>query len=168
MSEIINLIENNPDSHVYAKAVNILSRKLETDYSFIMQVWNHEMPQDTKYEKILISTSDESHQVPSQANDPSFVHIFKQYVPMEDANNPSATIRKKFTALQTIHKVTPMPLCHLEGVKDLGIPILEREYDSIDVPLFHPSYHKTLFVRFVSRHRSSTAILKSTLLYGSY
>jgi hypothetical protein len=129
MSEIINLVESNPDSHVYAEAVNILSRKLETDYSFIFQVWDHEMPQDTKYEKILISTSDEAHQIPSQANDPSFVHIFKQYVPMEDANDPSATISKRFMEIQTINKVTPLPLCHLEGVKDLGIPILEREYD---------------------------------------
>ena len=98
MSEIINLVESNPDSHVYVEAVNILSRKLETDYSFIFQVWDHEMPQDTKYEKILISTSDEAHQIPSQANDPSFVHIFKQYVPMEDANDPSATISKRFMA----------------------------------------------------------------------
>ena len=55
MSEVINLIEQNPDSYMYKEAVEILSKKLKNDYSFILQVWNHEMPKETKYPKILIS-----------------------------------------------------------------------------------------------------------------
>ena len=121
MSEVINLIKDNPDSHVYSKAANILSQSLQEDYSFVIQVWDHEMPQDTKHKKILISTSDEAHKVPSQVDDSGFAHIFKQYAPMADANNPSS--------IQEIRGVTPIPLCHLEGVKNNGIPILEREYD---------------------------------------
>lgn len=159
MSEIINLIENNPDSHVYTEAVSILSRKLKTDYSFIIQVWNHEIPQDTKYGKILISTSDESHQIPSQKNDSSFVHIFKQYVPMEDANNPSAT--------QTINKVTPIPLCHLEGVKDLGIPILEREYDWSWMGQYDP-YRRVDFKIAVDNLCQNTNLTNKVLWYEGW
>jgi|TARA_R110002012_G_scaffold260919_2_gene442697 hypothetical protein len=122
MSEIINLIKKNPDSHIYAEAVEILSSLLGAkNYSFILQVWNHEIPQDTKYPKVLISTSDEIHGIPDQVEDESFVHIFKQYAPMEHPNHGHSVV--------SVDKVSPIPLCNLEGVVNQNIPINEREYD---------------------------------------
>ena len=121
MSEILNLIKKNPDSHVYSKAAEILSKKLNTDYSFVIQVWDHEMPQKTKYKKILISTSDEAHQIPKESNDDSFAYIFKQYIPMSNPNIPHS--------VKDFENVSAIPLCHLEGVKNLDIPINQRAYD---------------------------------------
>ena len=117
MSEVINLIKNNPDSYVYLEAVEILCKKLDCDYSFILQIWDHDIPKDTKYPKILISTSDEAHRLPVQASDPSFVHIFKQYIPMCEG------------AIMKVNNVSPLPLCHLDGFKNHNIPISERQYD---------------------------------------
>lgn len=121
MSEIINLIEDSPDSHIYAEAAEILSKRLKNDYSFILQIWDHEMPVKTKYPKILISTSDEMHQVPAQIEDGSYVHIFKQYIPMVDAFKQTSVIHSD--------KVSPLPLGHLEGFVDKNIPTLERKYE---------------------------------------
>ena len=118
MSEIINLIKGNPDDHVYSDAVEILCEELEEDYSFILQVWKHEMPTKTKYPKVLISTSDESHRLPDQIFDPSFVHIFKQYAPLDNRR-----IVKK------VRGVSALPLCHLKGFENYDIPISERTYD---------------------------------------
>ena len=122
MSEIINLIEKNPDSHVYVEAVEILSKLLAPkNYSFILQVWNHEIPSETKYPKVFISTSDEAHGIPDQVQDESFVHIFKQYMPMQHPNYWESVV--------SVNKVSPIPLCHLEGVTNNNIPINQREYD---------------------------------------
>ena len=130
MSEIINLVPNNPDVHIYSKAVELLSEMLEDDYSFIINVWDHEMPTDTKYPKILISTSDEAHKTPSQTYDKSYAHIFKQYHPMKNPDDPSSLI---------IHdNVTAIPLCDLMGIEDQKIPILERKYDWSWMGQFEP------------------------------
>ena len=107
MSEVINLIDGNPDVHVYLDAVNILKEKLKDDYSFVLQLWNGEIPKNTKHKKILILTSDEHHGVPNQVNDEGVHHIFKQYAPMQNRAVPSTTL--------DIKNVSALPLCHLEG-----------------------------------------------------
>jgi hypothetical protein len=120
VSEVINLIDGNPDAHVYLDAVNILKEKLNDDYSFVLQVWDHEIPEDTKYKKILILTSDENHGTPKQANDKDVHHIFKQYVPMSNIKSPSAVL--------DIKNVSALPLCHLEGhSRQEPKPIRDRE-----------------------------------------
>ena len=107
MSEVINLIDGNPDAHVYLGAVNILKEKIKEDYSFVLQVWDHEIPKSTKYKKILILTSDEAHGTPKQVGDKDVEHIFKQYAPMSNMRNPAAVLDVK--------NVSALPLCHLEG-----------------------------------------------------
>jgi hypothetical protein len=120
MSEIINLAKGNGDDHVYESAAKIMADKIGEDYSFVIQTWDQETPK-TKHEKILILTSDESHQIPSQLKDKSVLHIFKQYCPMSEMRNPHSVM--------PIDRVTPIPLCHLEGVIDKNIPIHNRELD---------------------------------------
>lgn len=121
MSEIINLIPDNPDVHVYQKAVEILSDRIDEDYSFIINTWNGKNPDTTKYKRILISTSDENHQIPKESNDERYVYIFKQYAPMQNINDPNSVIN--------IHNVSAIPLCHLNGVKSKNINIKNREFD---------------------------------------
>tara|TARA_R110000744_G_scaffold47848_2_gene105035 strand:- start:278 stop:1105 length:828 start_codon:yes stop_codon:yes gene_type:complete len=130
MSEIINLIEHNPDSYIYKEAVEILSKKLKNDYSFILQAWDHEMPKETRYPKILISTSDEAHHTPDQVQDSSYVHIFKQYAPMRDPLDR--------TSVEAMDRVSPLPLGCLEGFVNKNIPIAEREYDWFWMGQFDP------------------------------
>ena len=55
MSEIINLAKDKPDTYVYQQAAEILCDTLEKDYSFVIQLWDHEKPKETKYPKVLIS-----------------------------------------------------------------------------------------------------------------
>ena len=122
MSEIINLIPNNPDVHIYLDAVNILQEKIKEEYSFVLQVWNHEIPKKTKHKKILILTSDEAHGIPEQANDEDVHHVFKQYVPMSDMRNPAAVLDVK--------NVSALPLCHIEGhTRDEYKPIRDRKFN---------------------------------------
>lgn len=120
MSEIINLIPNNPDVHVYEKAVEILASKLNTDFSFVLQVWSDKTP-DTKYPKILILTSDETHKIPEQIQDKNVAYIFKQYAPMSNIYDPKS--------VQQIPRVFPLPLCQLRGFVDLDIDINDRAID---------------------------------------
>ena len=141
MSEIINLAKGNGDDHVYEEAIKIASKKLKNDYSFIIQVWDHDLPKETKYPKVFISTSDESHQVPKQVYDDDFVHIFKQYVPLSKwgAGQQDATsIEFSLAGGLVQKKVTALPLCHLEGVKDQGLSIDERKYDWSWMGQFNP------------------------------
>lgn len=119
-SDIINLAKGNGDDHVYEAAVKILSEKLKSDYSFVIQTWNEDTP-ETKNPKILILTSDEMHQVPRQLSDKNVVHIFKQYAPMTN-------IRDRLSVIN-IENVTPIPLCHLDGVSSHNKPIEDRELD---------------------------------------
>tara|TARA_R100000664_G_scaffold31446_1_gene45032 strand:- start:3132 stop:3995 length:864 start_codon:yes stop_codon:yes gene_type:complete len=141
MSEIINLAKGNGDDHVYEEAIKIASKKLKNDYSFIIQVWDHDLPKETKYPKVFVSTSDESHQAPKQIYDDDFVHIFKQYVPLAKwgAGQQDATsIEFSFAGGLIQNKVTALPLCHLEGVKDQGLSINERKYDWSWMGQFNP------------------------------
>jgi len=121
MSEIINLIEENPDCHIYAEAIEILCKKLKNDYSFILQLWDGEMPKETKYPRILISTSDEAHLIPTQVGDPEYLHVFKQYIPMKDTIDKMSVIH--------LDGISSLPLGHLEGFVDKNIPVLERKYE---------------------------------------
>lgn len=120
MSEIVNLIQENPDIHKYVEAVEIVSKKLDRDVSFVFQIWDHEIP-ETKFEKVLILTSDEGHGIPDQIKDKSVLHIFKQYVPMKNVND--------VTSVLNVDKVSYLPLCELSGFQSENIPILERELD---------------------------------------
>ena len=92
MSEIINLAKDKPDTYVYQQAAEILCDTLEKNHSFVIQTWDGEKPTETKHPKVLISTSAESHNVPVEASDDSYVHVFKQYVPMADMKNPIVKI----------------------------------------------------------------------------
>lgn len=159
MSEIINVIEKNPDSHVYQSAVRILATKLKKDYSFIINVWDHEMPHKTKYPKVLISTSDEAHQVPTQVNDSDFIHIFKQYAPMENADIP--------TSVQSIDNVTPIPLCHLEGVVDDRSSIFDREYDWSWMGQFDP-YRRVEFRNAIDQAAQDNDLKHKVLWYEGW
>tara|TARA_R110000824_G_scaffold46485_2_gene133518 strand:+ start:8404 stop:9222 length:819 start_codon:yes stop_codon:yes gene_type:complete len=159
MSEIINLIPNNPDVHIYAEAVNILADRLIEDYSFIINVWDHEMPTDTKYPKILISTSDEAHKMPSQAYDSDFVHIFKQYHPMTNTNDPLSVI--------TSDKVTAIPLCELQGVEDRNIPISERKYDWSWMGQFDP-YRRVEFRDAIDTLAKNEKLTSKVLWYEGW
>ena len=47
MSEIINLAKDKPDTYVYQQAAEILCDTLEKDYSFVIQLWDHEKPKET-------------------------------------------------------------------------------------------------------------------------
>ena len=156
MSEIINLIEQNPDVHVYQEAVEILSKKLKNDYSFILQVWNHEMPAETKYPKILISTSDEAHNVPDQTQDDSYVHIFKQYAPMETPTDQ--------TSVKNINRVSPLPLGCLEGFVNQDIPITKRTKDWSWMGQFDP-YTRVNFRQAVDRLQSERPDYNSHVLW---
>lgn len=120
MFEIINLIPNNPDVHVYKKAVEILANKLDRDFSFVLQVWSDQTP-ETKYPQILILTSDETHKIPHQINNKNVAYIFKQYTPMFNINDP--------ISINTIPKVFALPLCQLDGFYDLNIDIHQRAID---------------------------------------
>ena len=142
MSEIINLIEQNPDSYIYKEAAEILSKKLKNDYSFILQVWNHEMPTKTKYPKVLISTSDETHHTPDQVQDDSYVHIFKQYAPMREPFD--------ITSVETVDRVSPLPLGCLEGFVSQDIPIAKRTRDWSWMGQFDP-YTRVNFRHAVDR-----------------
>jgi hypothetical protein len=159
MSEIINLIEKNPDSHVYQSAVKILATKINKDYSFIINVWDHEMPHKTKYPKVLISTSDEAHQVPVQVDDSDFVHIFKQYAPMENADIP--------ISVQSISNVTPIPLCHLEGVVDCGSSILSRQYDWSWMGQFDPC-RRVEFKNAIDKAAQNNGLKNKVLWYNGW
>ncbi len=159
MSEIINLIPNNPDVHVYSKAVELLSEMLKEDYSFIINVWDHEMPKDTKHPKILVSTSDEAHKMPSQAYDGSYVHVFKQYQPMINADDPLSVI--------TSDKVTAIPLCELEGVEDKQVPILEREYDWSWMGQFDP-YRRAEFRNAMTQLEKNEKLKNKVLWYDGW
>ena len=123
MSEIINLAQDKPDTYVYQQAAEILCDTLQQDYSFVIQTWDGEKPAETKHPKVLISTSDESHNVPVEATDDSYVHVFKQYVPMADMKNPVSILH------EWKNKVTPLPLCSLEGFDPQPVGIHERSYD---------------------------------------
>ena len=120
MSEIINLIKDNPDVHKYAEAVEIISKKLDRDVSFVFQIWDHEIP-ETKFEKVLILTSDEGHGIPKQVKDDNVLHIFKQYVPMDSPHNVDSILH--------VNKVSYLPLCELKGFDNENIPVLDRELD---------------------------------------
>jgi len=159
MSEIINLIEKNPDSHVYQSAVKILATKINKDYSFIINVWDHEMPHKTKYPKVLISTSDEAHQVPAQVDDSDFVHIFKQYAPMENADIP--------ISVQSISNVTPIPLCHLEGVVDCGSSIFSRQHDWSWMGQFDP-YRRVEFKNAIDKAAQNNGLKNKVLWYNGW
>ena len=123
MSEIINLAKDKPDTYVYQQAAEILCDTLEKNYSFVIQTWDGEKPIETKHLKVLISTSDESHNVPVEARDDSYVHVFKQYVPMADMKNPTSILHEWES------RVTPLPLCSLEGFDPQPINVNERAYD---------------------------------------
>ena len=155
MTEIINLAEGNGDDHVYAEAAKIASKKLKNDYSFIIQVWKHEMPEETRYPKVLISTSDEAHNIPKQINDDSFVHIFKQYAPLTTEN---------MLDIQAAGKVTAIPLCHLQGVYNKNIPIKERDHDWSWMGKFDP-YTRSHFRGCVDRLSYSRPDYKSKVLW---
>ena len=156
MSEIINLIEQNPDSYVYQEAVEILSKKLKNDYSFILQVWNHEIPKETKYPKILISTSDEAHNVPEQTQDDSYVHIFKQYAPMGTPTDQ--------TSVKNINRVSPLPLGCLEGFVNQDIPITKRTKDWSWMGQFDP-YTRVNFRQAVDRLQGERPNYNSHVLW---
>lgn len=159
MSEIINLIPQNPDVHVYAKAVELLSARLNEDYSFIINVWDGEMPDTTKHKRILITTSDEGHNVPSQINDNNYVHIFKQYYPMKDPDDPSSLISS--------NKVTAIPLCELEGAQDENIPILEREYDWSWMGQFDP-FRRNYFKLAIDNLEKDKSLKSKVLWYEGW
>ena len=141
MSEIINLASKNPDTYVYQEAVEILCKELEEDYSFIIQVWNHDKAVETRYPKVFISTSDEVHAMPAEASDDSYVHIFKQYAPMADMKNPVSVLKTE--------KVSPLPLCSLEGFVNQDINISDRKYDWSWMGQFDP-YSRVHFKNSVS------------------
>lgn len=159
MSEIINLIPNNPDVHVYAKAVELLSERLDEDYSFVINVWSQEMPDTTKHKRILISTSDEVHKTPKEAEDERYFHIFKQYHPMVDMSNPSSLIKS--------NKVTALPLCELEGIEDQNIPILERKYDWSWMGQFDP-YKRADFKKSIDQLSQNDQLSSKVLWYSGW
>ena len=159
MSEIINLIPNNPDVHIYAKAVELLTQRLEDDYSFIINVWNKEMPDATKYKRILITTSDEAHGTPSQVNDDEYVHIFKQYQPMTNRDDPTSVV--------VSDKVTAIPLCELEGVENQNIPILERKYDWSWMGQFDP-YRRVDFKMAIDSLKQNKELKNRVLWYEGW
>ena len=130
MSEIINLIPQNPDVHVYHEALEIVKDRISEDFSFIIQTWNGSISTNNKHKKILVLTSDESHQTPKQIDYPDVAHIFKQYAPMSNMRD--------YASVKNVSKITPIPLCHLKGVKNLGIPIRERQYDWCWMGQFDP------------------------------
>jgi hypothetical protein len=159
MSEIINLISDNGDAHVYSKAVELLSKRLKDDYSFILNVWNHEMPKKTKHKRVLISTSDESHKMPVEESSNDYVHIFKQYQPMLNPKDPSLII--------TSNKVTAIPLCELEGVEDNQVPILEREYDWSWMGQFDP-YTRGPFKMAIDELESDSRFSNKVVWYNGW
>tara|TARA_B100001113_G_scaffold353311_1_gene357136 strand:- start:3938 stop:4762 length:825 start_codon:yes stop_codon:yes gene_type:complete len=130
MSEIINLIPQNPDVHVYHEALEIVKNKISQDFSFIIQTWNGSIMTETKHKKVLVLTSDEAHQTPKHINYPDVAHVFKQYAPMSNMRD--------YTTVKNVDRVTPIPLCHLKGVKNLGVPIPERQYDWCWMGQFDP------------------------------
>ena len=178
MSEIINLAKGNGDDHVYEEAARMASKKLKNDYSFIIQVWKHELPENTKHPKVFISTSDENHQLPEQVYDDSFVHIFKQYIPLRnprdhtdvyqryevDGNSPD--MAKAFAAGSNVavDKVTPLPLCHLEGVENRNIPIKDRKFDWSWMGQFNP-YTRLYFRGKTDELESSRPQYKNKVLW---
>ena len=120
MSEIVNLIEENPDIHKYVDAVDIVCKHLDRDLSFVFQIWDREVP-ETKFKKVLIFTSDEGHGIPNQVKDDSVVHIFKQYAPMKNPHYVESVL--------DVDKVSYLPLCELKGFENENIPMLDRELD---------------------------------------
>ena len=120
MSEILNLIEENPDIHKYVDAVDIVCKHLDRDLSFVFQIWDREVP-ETKFKKVLIFTSDEGHGIPNQVKDDSVVHIFKQYAPMKNPHYVESVL--------DVDKVSYLPLCELKDFENENIPILDRELD---------------------------------------
>ena len=91
----------------------------------------------------MISTSDEKHGVPVEAQDDSYAHIFKQYAPMLDMKNPTS-VRREWDG-----KVSPLPLCSLQGFKPNLINIHERKYDWSWMGQFDP-YTRVAFRNSVS------------------
>ena len=55
MSEIINLIPQNPDVHVYHEALEIVKDRISEDFSFIIQTWNGSISTNNKHKKIPIN-----------------------------------------------------------------------------------------------------------------
>lgn len=159
MAEIINLIPENPDVHIYAKAVELLTQRLEDDYSFIINVWNKEMPDTTKHKRILITTSDEAHGTPSQVNDDEYVHIFKQYQPMTNRDDPTSVV--------VSDKVTAIPLCELEGVENQNISILERKYDWSWMGQFDP-YRRVDFKMAIDSLKQNKELKSIVLWYEGW
>lgn len=129
MSEIINLAKGNGDDHVYEAAANIMADKLQTRYSFVISTWQEPIP-DTKFPIILISTSDEAHHTPSQISDPRVKYVFKQYHPMSNVRDVNSVMHH--------NNVYSIPLCHLEGNKNLNIPMQNRKYDWVYMGQFDP------------------------------
>ena len=159
MSEIINLIPKNPDVHIYAKAVELLTQRLEDDYSFIINVWDKEMPDTTKYKRILITTSDEAHGTPSQVNDSEYAHIFKQYQPMTNRDDPASVVMSD--------RVTAIPLCELEGIENQNIPILERKYDWSWMGQFDP-YRRVDFKMAIDSMKQNKELKNRVLWYEGW
>ena len=158
MSEILNLIKENPDVHVYDEAARILSKKIKGDYSFVIQTWDGEIPK-TKHKKIIMSTSDETHQVPRQADDDDVAYIFKQYIPMIDPEQPKS--------IKKVNKVSALPLCHLKNVQNLSVPILEREYDWSWMGQYDP-YKRTKFKTYVDAICEDPNLKKKVLWYEGW
>lgn len=158
-SEIINLIPNNPDVHIYQKAVEILANELPDKYSFIINTWNGEMPTHTKHKRILISTSDETHNIPIQLRDKEYVHIFKQYAPMKNINDSSSVIH--------MSNVSPLPLGHLLGVESGNIKINNRELDWCWMGQFDP-YKRVQFKKAINELDKNKYFKKHVLWYTGW
>ena len=158
MSEILNLIKDKPDVHVYDEAARILCKEIKGDYSFVIQTWDGDIP-ETENKKILMLTSDETHQVPKYVEDDSVAYIFKQYIPMIDPDNPQS--------VQTGNNVGALPLCHLKGVKNSDIPITEREYDWSWMGQYDP-YRRVEFKRCVDAICENDNLNKKVLWYEGW
>ena len=157
MSEIINLAKGNGDDHVYEEAARIASKKLKNDYSFIIQVWKHEMPENTKYPKVFISTSDENHQLPEQVHDDSFVHIFKQYIPLRNA-------RDHTDVYQRYEVDESSPDMAKAFAENRNIPIKDREFDWSWMGQFNP-YTRVYFRGKTDKLESSRPQYKNKVLW---
>lgn len=158
MSEIINLIKDNPDSHRYHEALEIVCKKIEKKISFVIQVWNHDIPQ-TKYDKVLILTSDEGHNVPNCVKDNSILHIFKQYVPMSNVKDPSSIFLHE--------KITPLPLCELYGIESKNIKICDRTLDWSFMGQNDP-FARQAFVKMINKLSFNEKFNHKILLYNGW
>jgi hypothetical protein len=158
MSEIINLIDKNPDSHVYQKAAEILSKQLQDDFSFVLQVWSDATPK-TKHKKILILTSDETHKIPQQINDPDVAYIFKQYIPMSNYRDVNS--------VENIPRIFALPLCELNGFTDFSKNIHDREYDWCWMGQYDP-YRRTDFKNAIEIAKTLNGVKYKELWYNGW